>query len=107
MSDLWVYAFSVPQVFTVSGILYTGLDHYRACAFALAIGLALCLVVEKKYQRLLQKATAKDEEAQGHGREEPGLRALPDICREKSLAYVQKLKRRLRTYEYQQDNRSL
>ena len=106
MSGLWVYAFAIPQVFlAVLSSLSTGLDGDRACALALAILFASYLAVERRVQRLRQDSTiAHDEEAQGHGREEPDLRTLPAIGRETSLAYVQKLKRRLATYVYQQDN---
>ena len=106
MSGLWVFSFAIPQIFVaVLSSLSTGLDGDRACAIALAILLALYLVVEKQIQRLRQdSSTLRDEEAQGHQREEPDLRTLPAIGRETSLAIVQKVKRRLGTYMYQQDS---
>ena len=105
MSGVWVYAFAIPQIFlAVLSNLSTGLDGDRACALALAILFASYLAVERRIQRLRQASTiVHDEEAQGHGREEPDLRTLPAIGRETSLAYVEKLKRRLGTYVYQQD----
>ena len=106
MSDLWVYAFVIPQIFlAVLSSRAVGLNDDKAYVFVLVILIGLCLVVEKHSQRLQQySTTAQDEEAQGHRREEPNLRALPASGRETSLAYVKKLKYRLRTYVYQQDN---
>ena len=106
MSALWVYAFAIPEIFrAVLRSLITGLGGDRACNFGHALLLALHFVFERHIQRLRQESTtAEDEEVQGHWREKLDLRTLSEVGREKRLAYVQKLKRRLGTYLYQQDN---
>ena len=81
MSAQWVYALGILEIYlAVSSSLITGLGGERACALALAILFALDLVVGRQVQRLRQDSTViQDEEAQGHGREEPDLRTLPAI----------------------------
>ena len=83
MSGFWVFSFAIPQIFVaVLSNLSRGLNGDRACGIALAILIALYSVVEKQLGRLRQdSSTLRDEEAQGHQREEPDLRTLPAVAR--------------------------
>ena len=110
MDGLWFYAYAIPQsLIAVLSSLTTGLDGDTAYDltydFAIFMVIGLGWAMHRDFQRLQQDLTIdQDGEAHGHAREKPDLRRLPAISRETSLAYVQKLKRKLGTYLYQQDN---
>ena len=106
MFGFWVCAFAIHQIFLASlSSLGTTLYDDRGSTVLPVILLALYFVADRRLRISQQVSTIfQDEEAQGHGRKEPDWPTFPAIGKETSLAYVQKLKRRLRTYVYQQDN---
>ena len=104
---LLLFAHIIPLfLLTHWGGMSTGPERDKAYVFVLMIVIGLCWSSEKQCQRLRKNVTvAYDEEALVHQKEKlPDYLIFPDIGRETHVAYVQKLKRRLRTYVYQQDN---
>ena len=101
-----LYLVVVPLIF-VTFLSSLSLEPEGCKAFdnVIVILIGLCFVVEKLIQRLRKDAPAlQDEEAQGHQMMKlPHLPTLPASGGETSFMYT-KLKRRLRTYKYQQDD---
>ena len=102
---MFVYDDIVIFVVVMISFLSTGRVRCRACALTLPISCALFVAVDLQTQQFRKDSTAgQDVEAQDHQREEPDLRTVPAIDKEKSIAYAQQLKPRLKAYSYEEDN---